>query len=167
MTNIWAFAVVFGLAPWCSELVLALRLLGVFPPRYIGRTMLYAVFTFPVVIKSVRLVMLVLYYRQFFQQTRHISMAFTALKAVNYRHSAYVKVEWFLQIFDNTYVCGRTRYIMHLMYCLSGTALRCSSINCTKLVPSRNLIWVANVFLWEKASQTRSLSTPLTDRATE
>lgn len=95
---------IFGFAPWLSELVLAIRLLAVFPPNRTSRLTLISVFTFPVIAKVGRLVVLVLYYQKFIQELQHIGIAYEAAQSVNYRHLVYLKIEWFMEIFDNMYV---------------------------------------------------------------
>lgn len=99
--------------------------------------MLIAVFAFPILVKLVRLAILALYYRQFIEDTRHITVAFNALKAVDYRNSAYMKVEWALQICDNTLVPFCLPYRVLSTPLMLDTALRCSYGSYTKRVHSR------------------------------
>ncbi|EKM48940.1 uncharacterized protein PHACADRAFT_202207 [Phanerochaete carnosa HHB-10118-sp] len=102
--DISAFTVVFGIAPWFADLVLALRLLVVFPPSQTPKAKLAAVFAFPITVKIVRLSCVIAYYHTWDKETEHAGSALQAAETVDYRHSPYTKVEWFLQIFDNFYL---------------------------------------------------------------
>ncbi|EKM54747.1 uncharacterized protein PHACADRAFT_97703 [Phanerochaete carnosa HHB-10118-sp] len=103
-TDFSAFGIFFGIAPWLAELVLALRLLIVFPPSQTPKAKLAAVFAFPVAVKIVRLSCLIVYYHHWIRETDHAASGLQAAETVDYRHSPYSKVEWFLQIFDNSYL---------------------------------------------------------------
>ena len=97
-----AFAITVLFAPWLSEFVLTLRLLAVFPPSRTPRKTLALVFAFPVIIKLVRFVVLIMFIRHFVGEMKGYAVIYEAVMAVDYRHIIYVQLEWYLQIFDNT-----------------------------------------------------------------
>ncbi|EKM52434.1 uncharacterized protein PHACADRAFT_100589 [Phanerochaete carnosa HHB-10118-sp] len=104
LKSVDGFAVVFGLAPWLAELVLALRLLVVFPPSQTSWRKLAAVFAFPVAVKIVRLACVITYFHNWIRETDSAANPLQAAETVDYKHSPYTKVDWFLQIFDNLYL---------------------------------------------------------------
>lgn len=100
VTDVDAFSVAFGLAPWLAELVLAFRLLVVYPPRRTSARKLILVFAFPVAAKIVRLACVANYYHRFITVSQKSGTPLQAAQAGNYRHSPYTITEFFLQIFD-------------------------------------------------------------------
>ena len=62
---------------------------------------LAAVFAFPVAIKIIRLSAVIVYYHNWIRDTNRAPNPLQAAEDVDYKHSPYAKLEWFLQIFDN------------------------------------------------------------------
>lgn len=91
----------YTFAPWLTELVLLLRLLVIYPPRRTSKKTLALVFTFPVLVKLVRMACLIVYFHTYVQNTENVPVASRAAESGNFRATPYSKIEWFLQIFDN------------------------------------------------------------------
>ncbi|GJE92697.1 hypothetical protein PsYK624_088530 [Phanerochaete sordida] len=98
------FAVVALLSPWIAELVLAYRLVAVFPPRRTPLWKLAAVFAYPVTIKCVRLGCMIAFWRVCFRETAHAANALVAAESLDWGKYPYSRAELFLQIFDNAYL---------------------------------------------------------------
>ena len=96
-----AFASVFVFAPWLTELVLLLRLLVIYPPGRTSKKMLALVFTFPILVKLVRMTCLIVYLHTYVRETEHNPLAWRSADNSNFRSTPYTDVERFLQIFDN------------------------------------------------------------------
>lgn len=96
-----AFVVIYMLSPWVAELVLAVRLAAVFPPRRTPLAKLASVFAFHVIIKSVRLGCMVTFWRFWFHETEHLPSQIEAAETIDWRDIPWTRAELFLRIFDN------------------------------------------------------------------
>jgi hypothetical protein len=121
--TVFAFACLFTTTPWIIDLVLVLRLAAVYPPKITTRLTTVAIFAFPVVIKIVRLVMIILYNVSFWGDINKASL----LNSLSIPAHAfpYSKAEWILQIFDNGFVHD-LRWTFQEVYLLSDIYLPCS-----------------------------------------
>ncbi|GJE92706.1 hypothetical protein PsYK624_088620 [Phanerochaete sordida] len=96
--------VVLPLAPWIAELVLAYRLVVVFPPARTPRWKLAAIFAFPVAVKLARLGCNIAFWRVWFREVEHSPSPLMAVEDIGLRNFLYSRAELFLQIFDNGYL---------------------------------------------------------------
>ena len=100
-----AQSVVTQLAPWLAELILACRLLAVFPYRSTPRLTFIAIFAFPVIVKSLRLFSVIAYFVDYGRKYVDASgNAYEDALQHGFRDSPWAKMDWILQIFDNAYV---------------------------------------------------------------
>ena len=83
------------------ELVLLLRLVAVYPVRLHGVRTLCAILAFPVAVKLVRLATMICYYVQFAREAPSYGGGVMTVQN-GPTNSPYVKVEWTLEIFDNS-----------------------------------------------------------------
>lgn len=95
------FTVVALLSPWIAELVLAYRLVAVYPPKRTSWWKLVAVFACPVIFKCARLGCMIAFWRVCFRETAHAANALVAAERLDWGRLPYSRAELFLQIFDN------------------------------------------------------------------
>lgn len=98
--DIGALQLLFMFGAWFTDLVLAFRLLVIYPPRRTAKWKLAAVFAFPVLGKAVRVACAVAWYLRFRQQTQHINPA-VASQIPGYRGSTFAVMEWFFHISED------------------------------------------------------------------
>ena len=90
--------------PWLADIILACRLLVVFPPRTTPKRKLLALFAFPVIVKSIRLAAVIVFFQGFQTKLRGArGNPLQLLLQYGYHNSPWTKVEWFLEIFDTGY----------------------------------------------------------------
>lgn len=85
--------------PWIVDLVLLFRLHAVYPYKTTSKPVFWSIFTFPVAIKIVRFVTMVLFAVEFQRQTVAVGSAVAAAQKTV--RSVYTKIEWVSQIADN------------------------------------------------------------------
>jgi hypothetical protein len=96
--------VMFVLAPWLSEMVLAFRLCGVFPPHRTSKRTLFAIFIFPILAKVLRLICIIAFFARYFPVAPKQKTLFGAVGTWDYKESPYVTINWLLEILDNSWV---------------------------------------------------------------
>jgi hypothetical protein len=85
--------------PWVLDLALLLRMLAMFPPRVTSLQTRVALFTFPIVLKAVRFIIIVVWAVDWFRITSSTGDVLSSLdKAWNGK--PYIKADSVLQIFD-------------------------------------------------------------------
>lgn len=106
-----AFTVVYSLTPWIVDFVLLYRVFAIYPIEEIKRSLSVAIYTFPALIKVVRLSMIIAFAVQF-QAIGGITTWRSSIQSIDGAaqgsrvSSPYTKlqIEWVCQICDNAYV---------------------------------------------------------------
>ncbi|KAI0326460.1 hypothetical protein GY45DRAFT_109113 [Cubamyces sp. BRFM 1775] len=95
------------------DTILLIRLVSVYPPSYVGRRKFAAIITVPLLLKAARIVNLGLFIKALADATRDPATA-NVLIARIWEHAPYLKIEWFAQLFDNSYASGFFLYRLML-----------------------------------------------------
>jgi hypothetical protein len=122
--DFWQWTTAFCILPWTFDLPLLLRVWAVYPPRTTTRTFTISIFAFPVLVKLTRLAVLIVFAARWKVDVNKNSDIFLAAE-ITLKKYPLSKVEWVLQILDNTYVSAI------FLYRLRGRAIGVPSAHST------------------------------------
>ncbi|KAI0661882.1 hypothetical protein C8Q70DRAFT_684445 [Cubamyces menziesii] len=88
------------------DTILLVRLVSVYPPSYVGRRRFAAILAVPLLLKVARIVNLGLFIKALADATRDPATA-NILIARIWEYAPYLKIEWFAQLFDNSFFLYR------------------------------------------------------------
>ncbi|KAI0365378.1 hypothetical protein BV20DRAFT_954357 [Pilatotrama ljubarskyi] len=95
------------------DTVLLIRLVSVYPPSFIGRRLFALLVTLPLLLKVARVVNLCLFIKALADATKDPKTANVLIGQI-WEHKPYLKIEWFAQLFDNSYASGFFVYRLYL-----------------------------------------------------
>lgn len=85
------------------DTILLIRLVSVYPPSFVGRRIFGTMLALPVLLKIARVINLILFIKALADATKNPATANILIGEI-WEHAPYLKIEWFAQLFDNTYV---------------------------------------------------------------
>jgi len=87
------------------DTILLLRLVSVYPKSYLGPPRFYLLITLPILLKGLRIGNLIAFIKALADATKN-PMTANLLIAKIWESASYLKIEWFSQLFDNSYASG-------------------------------------------------------------
>ncbi|KAI0748372.1 hypothetical protein C8Q80DRAFT_1270791 [Daedaleopsis nitida] len=87
------------------DTILLIRLVSVYPPSFIGKRLFALLVTVPLLLKVARVVNLGLFINALADATKEPKTANILIGQI-WEHKPYLKIEWFAQLFDNSYASG-------------------------------------------------------------
>ena len=95
-----AMSVLIGIGPTLVDSILLLRIYSVFPPRTTPYIQLFFVMGIPILISVARFVNSIIYINSYAHSV-HTTTELGSASILIRSHLPCVKIEWFLQVFDN------------------------------------------------------------------
>lgn len=86
-----------------TDMILLIRLVSVYPPSFVGMRLFSIILLVPVLLKVARIINLCLFIKALADATRDPATANILIGQI-WEHAPYLKIEWFAQLFDNSYV---------------------------------------------------------------
>ncbi|KAH9885760.1 hypothetical protein C8Q73DRAFT_669351 [Cubamyces lactineus] len=120
------------------DTILLVRLVSVYPPSYVGRRRFAAILAVPLLLKVARIINLGLFIKALADATKDPATA-NMLIARIWEYAPYLKIEWFAQLFDNSYASGFFLYRLVLHNKESSRVMSRKTSEYT----IRTLVWVA------------------------
>lgn len=124
------------------DTILLVRLVSVYPPSYIGRRAFAALLAVPLLLKAARITNLGLFIKALADATRDPAIA-NMLIARIWEDAPYLKIEWFAQLFDNSYASGFFLYRLMLHNSEVGRVMSRKTSESSFADTVRTLLWVA------------------------
>ncbi|GJE96288.1 hypothetical protein PsYK624_124820 [Phanerochaete sordida] len=124
------------------DTILLLRLVSVYPPSFVGKRKFILILAIPVLLKIARVINLCLFIKALADATKDPATA-NVLIARIWESAPYLKIEWFAQLFDNSYASGFFLYrlMLHSKEANRVMSRKTSESSFTDTV--RTLLWVA------------------------
>ncbi|EKM56770.1 uncharacterized protein PHACADRAFT_254086 [Phanerochaete carnosa HHB-10118-sp] len=122
--------------------ILLVRLVSVYPPSYVGKRIFALILAVPVLLKVGRIINLCLFIKALADATKDPATA-NLLIARIWENAPYLKIEWFAQLFDNSYASGFFLYrlMLHNKEANRVMSRKTSETSFTDTI--RTLLWVA------------------------
>ena len=109
------FSLMITFIAWVVEMILLLRLLAVYPYSHTPKRLWFAIFIPLVVLKLGRIVNTSIFNAQYNKQLRnHPYDSPLASSQTVWHEYPFVKIEWILQVIDNTYALDLISHVYHL-----------------------------------------------------
>lgn len=87
------------------DTILLLRLVAVYPKSYLGPSRFYLLITLPIILKALRIANLIAFIKALADATKDPKTANLLIGEI-WENKPYLKIEWFSQLFDNSYASG-------------------------------------------------------------
>ncbi|KAK1235433.1 hypothetical protein PQX77_001346 [Marasmius sp. AFHP31] len=94
------------------DIILLLRLISIYPRSYVGKTNFYSLIALPLLLKVGRVINLLMFIKVLADAARAPDAAARIGKL--WLVAPYLKIEWFMQLFDNIYASGFFLWRLHL-----------------------------------------------------
>lgn len=93
------------------DTILLVRLISVFPRTSVGARGFYSMLVIPVLLKVARIINLIIFIKALADATKNPATAIVLVAQI-WEGAPYLKIEWFAQLFDNTFVLSYIREIL-------------------------------------------------------